>query len=283
MKRSTMEELLTLDEITKVLTEADKPEFRIENLYHFTSEKLHVSKVSKKGLIFIHGNEFTGMEHIQLRHGITSRKLFEKDGTFDNPTKFNLAPIEYPFVADAIFIPANLNNGKNRRPDIFDCYIGDFKHRDEKTFKYTLILYKSVNIVHTFFLSNPSKPYNKKVKLPIRQGWCGSKHDLMSGLQEYSIHYFDINDVTRFTVLLRCIPQIRLERWYLIVNNRNGIAVFTHYLHEEVMSGRFDPPMRMGILDFQDLSSIDKKIKNIINGSYEFEESFNQYCDYKYE
>ncbi len=277
-----MEELLTADEITSVLIEAEQPEFKIENLFHFTSRKLNVSKVSRKGLIFIHGDERTGMEHIQLRHSVTSRKLFEKDGIFDNPTKFNLAPIEYPFVADAIFVPENLNNNKNKRPDLFDCYIGEFKHKDGNAFKYTLILYKSVKIVHTFFLSNTSKPFNKKVKLPIRQGWCGSSHDLMSGLQEYSIHYKDISNVTRFTIFLRCIPKVKLEKWYLTVNDINGISVFTHYLHDEVMTVIFNPPMRMGMLDFQDLSAIERKIKKIIENSYEFEKDFNKFSNFIY-
>lgn len=278
-----MEELLTEVEIAKVLIEAGQPEFKIENLYHFTSEKLHVSKVSKKGLIFIHGNDHTGMEHIQLRHSITSRKLFEKDGTFDNPTKFNLAPIEYPFVADAIFTPLNLNNEKNKRPDLFDCYIGDFKHRDGKVFRYTLILYKSASIVHTFFLSNTSKPYNKKINLPVRQGWSGGKWDIMSGLQTFSINYLDLSNIVRFTILLRCIPIIRKERWHLIVNDQVGIPIFTHYLHEDDMENIIDTPFRMGILDFQDLSTIDKKIKKIIKGMYEFEKDFSLYCEYKYQ
>lgn len=277
-----MEEILTDEEIATVLLEAAQPEFNVENLYHFTSQKLHVSKVSKKGLIFIQGNEHTGMEHIQLRHSITSRKLFEKDGTFDNPTKFNLAPIEYPFVADAIFIPINLNNSKNKRPEIFDYYVGDFKHKDGKVFKYTLILYKSVKIVHTFFLSNTSKPFNKKVKLPIRQGWSSSSHSLMSGLQEYTIHYKDVNNLARFTVILRCIPSAMLEKWYLTVNNNTGVAIFTHYLHEEIMTTIFNPPMRMGMLDFQDLSAIDRKIKKIIENSYEFEVDFNKYSNFTY-
>ena len=277
-----MEEILTKAEIAKVLIEAGQPEFKVENLYHFTSEKLHVSKVSKKGLIFIHGNDHTGMEHIQLRHSITSRKLFEKDGTFDNPTKFNLAPIEYPFLADAIFIPENLNNDKNKRPETFDCYIGDFEHREGEIFKYTLILYKSANIVHTFFLSDTSKPFNKKIRLPVRQGWSSGKWDTMNVLQTFSINYLDLSNIIRFTILLRCIPTIRKERWYLIVNDLVGTQIFTHYLHENDMEYVIDTPFRIGILDFQDLSEIDKKIKNIIRGTFEFEKDFSLYCDYKY-
>ena len=277
-----MEELLTKAEIAEVLQEAGKPEYKEAYLFNFTSRKLDIFKVSTKGLIFIKGDDHTGMDHIGVRHSITSRKLFEKDGVFDNPTKFNIAPVEYAFVADAIYIPENLNNDKNKRPDLFDCYIGDFSHKDGKIFRYTLILYKSTTIVHTFFLSSGSKPYNKKVKLPIRQGWCSSKHNLMTGLQEYSINYSDKNDVIRFTVYLRSIPMLKLERWYLTVNNEQGAPVFTHFLAEEMLPEVSDPDMRIGILDFQDLSSIDKKIKDIINGSYEFERSFDQYCNYRY-
>ncbi|SDD66296.1 hypothetical protein [Pedobacter soli] len=277
-----MEELLTANEIAAVLKEAGKPEYSEDNLFNFTFKKLDIFKVSAKGLIFIHGDDHTGMEHIRDRHSIVSRKLYEKDGTFDNPTKFNLAPIEYPFVADAIFIEGNLNNDKNKRPELFDCYTGDFKHRDERIFRYTLILYKATNVVHTFFLSSAAKPFNKKVKLPVRQGWSGGQWDVMSGLQTFSLNYLDLNDIIRFTLVLRCIPAINKERWYLTVNDSCGKAIFTHYLKEVHVENFIDTPIRMGILDFQDLSEVDKKIKNIIKGKYEFEKGFNNFCYYNY-
>ncbi|WP_316819243.1 hypothetical protein [Pedobacter nyackensis] len=278
-----MEELLTENEIVKILEEARKPEYQEDYLFSLTSDKLHIFKVSKKGLIFIHGDNHTGMEHIQLRHSITSRKLFEKDGSFDNPTKFNLAPVEYSFVADSIYVPENLNSEKNVRPEMFDLYIGDFKQRDGKVFSYRLILYRSTKIVHTFFLTNSSKPFNKKINLPVRQGWSSGKWDTMSGLQTFSINYLDLANIVRFTIFLRCIPKIRKERWYLIVNDHFGTPTFTHYLHEEDMKNIIDTPFRMEILDFQDLSAIDKKIKNIIKGTYEFEKNFSLYSEYKYQ
>jgi len=104
----------------------------------------------------------------------------------------------------------------------------------------------------------------------------------MSGLQTFSINYLDLGNIARFTILLRCIQIIRKERWYLTVNDQFGTPTFTHYLHEEDVENIIDTPFRMGILDFQDLSTIDKKIKNIIKGTYEFEKDFSLYCDYKY-
>ena len=276
-----MEELLSATEITEVLSEACKPEFQIENLYHFTNSKLHVSMVSKKGLIFIHGNDYTGMEHIRLRHGLTSRKLFEKDGKFDIPTKFTLAPIEYPFVADAIFTPENLNTDRNNRPDLFDRYSGDFGNLEKKIYRYTLILYKSTGIVHTFFLSTNSKPYNKKVNLPLSQGWCSSNHNLSTGMKDYSINYRDVNDVVRFTIYLRSNPKTLSDRWYLIVYDIKGNALFTHFLLQETLTSVFEPGMMMR-LDFQDLSTFDRIIKKIINGDYEFEKNFDHFSSYSY-
>jgi hypothetical protein len=118
--------------------------------------------------------------------------------------------------------------------------------------------------------------------LPIRQGWSSGKIDLMSGLQRFTINYLDLDNIVRFTILLRCIPVIKKERWYLIINDREGSPLFTHYLYEEEMEKIIDTPFRMGILDFQDLSEIDRKIKRIIKGTYEFDKDFNSYCDYKY-
>lgn len=156
-----MEELFTYEEISAILMKATDPKYQIENLSHPTFSKRQICKISQKGLIFVHGNEYTGMKHINERHCLTSRKLYIKGDEYENPTKFNLAPIEYAFVADNIYTISNLNIEGNKRSELFEVYTGPYTHKEGETYLYTLILYKFTGIVHTFFISK-GKPFNKK-------------------------------------------------------------------------------------------------------------------------
>ncbi|MNR29864.1 hypothetical protein D3C85_1472800 [compost metagenome] len=92
----------------------------------------------------------------------------------------------------------------------------------------------------------------------------------------------DLSDIVRFSILLRCLPDVGLEKWYLTVYDTSGSSIFTHFLYEELIVHNIAVPFRMGILDFQDLSSIDRILERIIQGAYEFEKNFNQFCGYQY-
>lgn len=275
------EELFTSAEISSILMESTNPIYQMELLWHPTSSKYQIFKISRKGLIFVHGNSHTGMEHIAERHNITSRKLYFKDGKYDDPTKFNLAPVEYPWVADVIYDPANLNTEKNKRPDIFDLYIGPFAHNSGQVYHYVLLVYKYTGIVHTFFLKHNSKPFNKKVKLPLRQGWTSSRWNVMTCMHEYTLHYRDINNGIKVTVLLRSDTFSGFERWYLQVYNGEEIF-FTHFVKQESVGKEQCTPLRMGQLDFQDLSFIDKIIMKIISNEYDFGDGYGDDWFYFY-
>jgi hypothetical protein len=61
-------------------------------------------------------------------------------------------------VASGIFRPENMNVEKNKRSDVFDLYIGKYKHFDGHETEYMLITYKNTGIIHTFFVSDNRKP-----------------------------------------------------------------------------------------------------------------------------
>lgn len=276
------EELFTSIEISAILLESSNPIYLIKNLYHPTFSKCQIHQISSKGLIFVHGNKHTGLEHISERHSITSRKLYLKDGKFDYPTKFTLAPVEYTTVADVIYDLSNLNTKKNKRSDLFDFYTGLYSHQNGKTFNYSLIVYKYTGIVHTFYLNNNSKPFNKRVKLPLSQGWSSSKYNIMTCIDSFNLNYRDIDDEIKFTVLLSSNHILRTERWYLQVYKDKRVF-FTHFIKQDSLSWKHSTPLRMMQIDFQDMSFIDKIIKDIIVDKYDFGNGFGSYWSFKYE
>ncbi|CAM4430682.1 hypothetical protein SAMN06265348_1251 [Pedobacter westerhofensis] len=276
-----MEELFTSKEISAILMEATNPVYQLDYLWHPTFSKLQIYSISKKGLIFIHGNKDTGMKHFEERHSITSRKLYEKeDGKFDNPTKFILAPIEYAKVADIIYTPSNLVVEKNNRPELFDVYDGDY-HKEGKTYRYRLIVYKYTGIVHTFFLTN-RKFFTKKEQLPLRQGWLSSKYNIMTCVSEYRFNYSNISDEIKFKVLLISNPFRKEELWGLEVYKDNE-PFFTHIIKKDPISLQHDTAIRMMQLDFQDVSFIEIIIKEIIKNKYDFQDGYGSYWFYEYE
>jgi len=66
------------------------------------------------------------------------------------------------------------------------------------------------------------------------------------------------------------------------VSSDSGTPIFTHFMVDETMTTIYSPAIRIGILDFQDLSAIDRRIKQIIEGKYSFEQDFERYSTYTY-
>jgi len=182
-----VEELLTHDEIQAILIEAQNPDYSNPYLLHLGSKKTSIQGVSAEtGLILVHGNEFTGCKHIAERHCLTSRKPYwNEKGSLGNPTKFRLglSNREYLKLASKIYKPENKNEHKNNRPADFDLYIGICEDNSGQSFEYRLLTYKSTLIIHSFFLSDNIKPFNKEKVLNLRQGWSKASHDLMKCIQ----------------------------------------------------------------------------------------------------
>lgn len=260
-----MEDLLTEDEIQQILQESQKPEYNDPFMLHFGRSKTSIFKKSlKTGLILVYGNQDTGYEHIFQRHSQSSRKPYWKDSKLGKPTKFSvgLAPIEYIDLADEIYKSTNINKAKNKRPDQFDVYIGK---SDTDGFEYTLVLYTKTKIIHSLFLSKNSKPYNLKNELNLRRGWTSATEFILHQVQQFTIPYFDENNIQRLALILRVDINKKQEQWYAQIHNNDGYPFQTHFLSEKKIESYIDIPFRRSSLDFEDLSQIEKKARSLID------------------
>lgn len=263
------EELFSEDDLKHINREAKKSIYSRIDLFHMGSNKLSIRGVSQSnGLILVYGNEWTGFKHIQERHCITSRKPYWQNNRIDNPTKFSLntAPINYLSIASKIFKPENKNFDDNKKPDLFDLYIGSYKDRFGCEIEYKLIVYKNSKIIHTLFLNDNKKPFNKKKILNLRQGWTSSIHDPKNGIQTYNFSYFNEENIPLFKVIMRYFEVDNREKWYIQVNFTDGTAHYTTFVDKDSRIKReVSVPTRITQLDFEDISWLEKIIKKITN------------------
>lgn len=263
--------LFTNDELIEIIEKAKDPEYAQLNLLHIGSNKLSIRGVSQiNGLILVYGNEWTGYKHIDERHSYYSRKAYWENEKIDNPTKFSsdLAPINYLFTASQIFKPENKNFDKNNKPEVFDLFIGLSKDRFGKDLEYKLILYKDTKVIHTLFINDNKKPFNKKKVINLRQGWVSSRHDLFNCIQTFEFSYFNSDNIARFKVIIRYIEVEEKEKWYIQVNSNDGIPCFTAFINEFFIKQKISVTIRMIQLDFEDVFWVEKIIKTMMEEKY---------------
>tara|TARA_Y100001972_G_scaffold116691_1_gene154869 strand:- start:1829 stop:2641 length:813 start_codon:yes stop_codon:yes gene_type:complete len=268
------EELLSLEEIRIVEEEARNPKYSQPNLLHLGKNKLSIFRVSSStGLILINGNQWTGREHIDLRHNPSIRKPYWKEtGKLDNQSKFHhaLPPIRYLVVADLIYKPENLRPEKNNRPEVFDLYIGTAELHNLPKTEYKLVTYKDSKIIHSFYVSSNKKPFNKKKILDLRQGWASSTYDPMNGLDTYEIPYFDQGNTERFKIILKTDHFSATDNWFVQVNLEDGTPFLTTGVRSDQISSTLEFPFRSIQLNFSNLTWIEKLIKQMQEEKYEY-------------
>jgi hypothetical protein len=265
------EEIFTKEELIQILEEAKKTCYSEQNLMHIGSNKLSIRGVSENnGLILAYGNEWTGYKHIRERHCHSSRKPYWLNNRIDNPTKFNpnTAPIDYLFIASTIFKTENKNFEKNNKPETFDLYIGLCNDLFGTEIEYKLILYKDTKVVHTLFINDNKKPFNKKKILNLRQGWVSSSHDLMNCIQTFDFSYFNNEDIPIFKVIMRYLEIEKKEKWYIQINLNDGTPHFTSFVNEFLCEQEMPVPFKMSQLDYADITWVEKIIKQIIDKKY---------------
>lgn len=265
------EEIFTKEELIQIIKEAKKPIYSEPNLIHLGSNKLSIRGVSQNnGLILVYGNEWTGFKHIRERHCHTSRKPYWHNNRIDNPTKFNpiTAPIDYLFIASTIFKTENINFEKNKKPETFDLYIGLSKDVFGTAIEYRLILYKDSKIIHTLFINDNKKPFNKKKILNLRQGWVNSSHDLINSIQTFDFSYFNNEDIPIFKVIIRYLEVENKEKWYIQINLNDGTPHYTSFVNEFLCKQKMSVHFKMHQLDYADITWVEKVIKQIIDKKY---------------
>ena len=266
------EGLLSQDEIEEIIIEARAPIFKDRNLLHLGQNKTSILAVSPSGLILIKGNDDTGCDHIVLRHSLLSRRPFwTENNRIDNPTKFPLSVSSFDFIriASRLYLKENLTRKKNSNPSTFDLYNAKVPFLEQNDVSCTRLTYKNTGIIHTLFLSDNKKPFNKKKIIDLRQGWVNYSHNLMKCVETYHFSYYDINNIERFRVLVRDGVLLGLEKWYLQVNYDNGSAFFTMFLGDRNPEVFGSGPRKMTALNFINILWVEKIIKKILNGQFQ--------------
>lgn len=265
--------LLTADEIDSVLKESTNPKYQIDNLLHIGIKATSIQRISKKsGLILISGNEFTGLDHIVLRHHpmLKAGHWIKGDKIkLEEPSQFRLGTIplfDFLTIADEVFKPENrIDDQRNKEPELFELYIGKYTDKMNVTMDYKLLLYKSTPIIHNLIPNK--KTFNKKKIVDLRQGFTSSSLDDKRGIHTYRIPYFDHLDVERAKAIITIQTSTGQEDWSVQVNDKSGQAMFIRLVESRTVSTYIEMPFRLSELDYhEDFSKIEKVIREIIKG-----------------
>ncbi len=265
------EKLLTNNEIELILKESVDPKYHIDDLLHLGGKFTSIKRISKKtGLILIKGNDSTCFDHILVRHHPMSKAGYWIHGEkikLNNPSKFSLDTIpifDFLKIADEIFKPENkVTDQRNKRPDTFDLYIGKFTNNKNLSMDYKLLLYQGTLIIHNLYPSK--KTFNKKRIIDLRQGFTSSSRNLMQGIHEYKMPYYDHLNVERAIVIIRLQTHNGKEDWYIQINDKKGIPIFTYLTASKIVDSYIDMPIRLTSLDYhEDCSTIEKIMKKLI-------------------
>ncbi len=268
------EDLFTLEELSEIVREAEKPIYSEPNLIHLGTNKTCIRGVSAmNGLIMAYGNADTGFAHIYERHSLASRMPYWDDsGEIGNPTKFMLSfvPIDYLYVASAIFKESNLSIEKNKHPTKFDLFIGTFKHRRGRVIEYRLIVYKDTKVMHTFFVNKSGKPFNKKKILNLQQGWLSGKREIFTNIQSFWFSYVDIDKNDHFKIIIRYFESIKKEKWYIQVNPFDDRPYVTTFIEERDSMNSDQFMVNLVNYEFENVTWIEKYVKSICDNTYKF-------------
>lgn len=273
------ERILSLEEIDKITTESNDPKYQVRNLLHLGLTLTSIMRISAKaGLILIRGNRFTGFDHILERHSSNSKAAHwkvDKKVYLENPSRFSLdtTPIyDYLHIAESVYLPENLVTDENKRPDLFDLYIGLHTDKEARIANYKLVLYKNSKIIHSLFPTK--KTFNKKKVLNLRQGFASSTSYAKTCIDIYTIPYFDINKIELFTIVI-CLNKVSgSEKWAIQINTSEGIPFATYLAFEKKVKSYIITPFRLASLDYhENMSVVEKTIQEIIDGKIKIDDS----------
>lgn len=292
-----MKGILSKEQIEFILNESQKPIYSLRGIISFavaTENPFSIMKITEKGLIFINGTDDTGFTHINIRHtggrsthfwkdfsDLNGNKIEKKDSLgrkkyqLDNPSLFHPHSIpifDYLLIAEQIYSISNLNNEKNKQPDLFDLYEGKATANKNNEQFYRLLLYKDTKIVHTLYPIK--KTFNKQKKIIVDFARLSPRTiTTLNKIEDFQVEipYIDEYNVIRYLVIIRVDPMDNLkEKLYIQVYSPLGQPLFTHYYgsgnkHCEINSPEFLNFIER--MDFTDIEKIIKKIENLLKPS----------------
>ena len=265
------EKLFTKEQIEHVHALVDDPSWSGQELWKIGSGETCILKMDRQSrLMLVEGNEDTGHQHILLRHSLLSRKAYWKDsGSLDHPTKFplDIGPHGHFYIAREIFFQGNKQLPKTVH-DHFDLYEGATDIYKSDLRKYRLLTYKGTGIIHTIYLLDNKRPFNKQSKLDLRQGWASGTEDLIRCTKTISIPYTDINENECFTLQYRINRVTQISYTLLQVHEPAGAPCQTILLKNELLV-RHEALIRlMDYFNFSDVQTAEKIMRAVIKGNY---------------
>lgn len=268
--------LFSYEELNSIQESARKNSYLKDPMYVAISK--HPTGVltlsSIHGLIFAKGNEYTGFEHIVQRHEQwTSRPHWIKSIDENDNNYFRLQdqglfrpdsfPIyDYCMIADSLYKNENLNVEKNKRPDLFEMYTGEYTHQDLEISKYNLLIYRGTKVVHTIYpQSNKNNP--KRVKgFNYSRGGASSSWDFKNSITMIEIPYFDHNNIVRYLLIFRKVS----DKLTVIIQINDNLgnpwkSIFVGGRRIDISKYRDDfDPFDVIRLEYGDLREFERKI-----------------------
>lgn len=200
-----------------------------------TNEKTILTISKNNQLIFVEGNSHTGFSHLRDRHCKLSFKNYwitteNKNIKLDNPSKFHphmLPIIDFVKIADTIFTDENKNIEKNKKPELFDMYTGDYDFAQGKE-KYHLLTYKDTKIVHTLFPDK--KKHNEKKGCKFGKGFVTTNFKFPEGHYDLIVPYENEKGIVAYSILVRKFYSEQIERIFIQKHDIKGEPIKIYLL-----------------------------------------------------
>lgn len=264
-----MEQLLTQEEINFILMQAKDPIFKLPGVIGKMSNgnPLTIASITPKGLIFIHGNEHTGLKHIIDRHDYFSNRadwyINQNDKyEIDNPSKFSrdssLFP-DYSAIVDEIYNKENF--AESKRPDLFEKYTGFSSRLQNTELQYHLLIYSGTKIVHSLFPQK--KKFNKRRKIiNLKRGELVVKEKIFDTrflVAKYP--YTDFRNIVRYIIIIILDNKTRMLKTNVQINNTYGQPLYSELVAQKVLEKEMTAEEYFYSIENVDLTKVEKAIK----------------------
>lgn len=229
------EVLLTKSQLADIEEDARDPLLKDTRYLHLLgSGPISIYRVSPVAeLILIKGNEHTGMLHINARHGFHSPRNWQVHSVageaptvrLDDPSRFRRIQVpilNYVAIAEAVYLQGNLDAAGNKRPEVFDKYVGDYTSPDGVVERHVLLLYRGTKIIHTLF---PQKSTNNQKQLrgfPFKRGLVSFEEHLGASATDFIIPYSDDSGQTKYALMIRFNTALKTQEILLWVYSESG-------------------------------------------------------------
>jgi hypothetical protein len=253
--------LLTPAKIRKINHEAS---FSILNnpgfLSKFTKGRLDIFSITPvKKLIFIEGDSFTGLAHINMRHRFfTNAHSKIRDDSFVRTSRFAKDKgtlMDYIHIAESLYDPSNMDV-QNSKPETFEVFKGK---ADNSGMEYRLVIYHGTRIIHTLFPIEKKKASKKFEKMDIVSEWY-DRTTLVS-----VIPYFGVDQILRYGIGVLHHTGEQLEEWKILIYENGEVAKQVE-LGKMQMDYNFDIGTRLQQINYADVSKYEAIIEKIEKG-----------------